>query len=298
MDVLKVEKIRKRFGEKQVLEDLDFTVQEHSVYGFVGRNGAGKSTTMKIVLGILKADAGEVSVMGEKVRYGSAATNRCVGYLPDVPEFYDYMTPREYLRFCGELSGLDSKTVRDRSEELLEMVGLAQEKKRVKGFSRGMKQRLGLAQALLHRPKLLLCDEPTSALDPLGRRELLDILVTARQETTVLFSTHILSDVEAICDRIAVLEKGHVVLAGTIDEIKNAHGSGGVTITLGSEEACAKLFEAFPKGTRGRHHTVFYETDRDLPAILSYIGQQDIRLNRLERNEITLEDLFLEVISE
>ncbi len=298
MDVLKVCNLRKSFGEKQVLKGLDFTVQEHSVYGFVGRNGAGKSTTMKIALGILKADEGEVYVMDEKVRYGCASTNRCVGYLPDVPEFYDYMTAREYLCFCGELSKMDRRMVTKRSEELLELVGLAQEKKRVKGFSRGMKQRLGLAQALLHRPKLLICDEPTSALDPLGRRELLDILVAAKEETTVLFSTHILSDVESICDRIAVLEKGHVVLSGTIDEIKDAHGRGGVTIMLGSSEECDKLVAAFPRGTRGMHNTLVYETDKDFTAILKFIADNGLDLFKLERNEITLEDLFMEVVSE
>ena len=298
MDVLKVENISKSFGEKQVLKGLDFSVAEHSVYGFVGRNGAGKSTTMKIALGLLKADSGDVYVMGDKVRYGNAATNRCVGYLPDVPEFYSFMTAREYLNFCGELSGLDKSTLKQRIEELLERVGLAAEKKRVKGFSRGMKQRLGLAQALLHRPKLLICDEPTSALDPIGRRELLDILVKAKEETTVLFSTHILSDVEAICDKVAVLEKGHVVLSGTIDEIKDAHGRGGVTIMLGSSEECDKLVAAFPRVTRGMHNTLVYETDKDFTAILKFIADNGLDLFKLERNEITLEDLFMEVISE
>ena len=298
MDVLRVEGLYKSFGEKQVLKGLEFSVPEHSVFGFVGRNGAGKSTTMKIALGILKADQGEVYVMGDKVRYGHASTNRCVGYLPDVPEFYDFMTAREYLSFCGDLSGMDKKEAKERSEQLRELVGLAKEKKRVKGFSRGMKQRLGLAQALLHSPKLLICDEPTSALDPLGRRELLEILEKAKDETTVLFSTHILSDVESICDRVAVLEKGRVVLSGTIDEIKNAHGRGNVTLALSSEEECKKLADRFDFLVRGEHRTVCAASPDRLPELLKFVAEEGLELMRLERGEATLEDLFMEAISE
>ena len=294
MDVLRVENLKKSFGKKQVLKNLSFAVPEHTVYGFVGRNGAGKSTTMKIALGILAADEGSVYVLDEKVKYGNAKTNRVIGYLPDVPEYYDYMTAGEYLRFCGQLSGMKQKEIRERSEKLLELVGLAGEKKRVKGFSRGMKQRLGVAQALLHKPKLLICDEPTSALDPLGRRELLDILSAVKEETTVLFSTHILSDVEQICDRVAVLEQGEIAVEGTIDEIKSAHGDGNVSLTLGNADAFDKLLARFPELTRGMHHTLTLAQPDQLPAVLRYIADENIPLIRLERGEVSLEDLFLE----
>ncbi len=298
MDILKIEGLKKSFGTKEVLRGLSFSVPEHTVYGFVGRNGAGKSTTMKIALGILAADSGDVYVDGDKVRYGDASTNRCVGYLPDVPEFYDYMTAREYLKFCGELSKMEAAEIKSRSEELLSLVGLAGEKKRVKGFSRGMKQRLGVAQALLHRPKLLICDEPTSALDPLGRRELLDILEAVKGETTVLFSTHILSDVEQICDRVALLEKGSIALEGTIDEIKSSHGQGDVTIVAGSDEECKKLIGRFGQLVRGEHNSLKLKESEQLPDVLRFIADEGISLMRLERGEVTLEDLFMEVISE
>ena len=152
-----------------------------------GKNGAGKTTTMKAILGLLKSDSGEIYVMGEKVHFGQTNTNRFIGYLPDVPEFYSYMTQMEYLSLCGEVCGMDKTDIVTRSKELLELVGLGQEHHRIKGFSRGMKQRLGIAQALLNRPKLLICDEPTSALDPAGRKEILDILLAAKEQTTVLF---------------------------------------------------------------------------------------------------------------
>jgi len=149
MDMLQITGLEKRFGDKEVLKGVDLSVPEHSVFGFIGKNGAGKTTTMKTVLGLIKADAGEIRVAGDIVGYGQTKTNRYIGYLPDVPEFYSYMTPREYLRFCGEITGMKSGEIKKRSEELLQLVGLGAEKHRIKGFSRGMKQRppyLGIFQ--------------------------------------------------------------------------------------------------------------------------------------------------------
>ena len=187
MDMLRISGLYKRFGDKDVLKGLDLSVPEHSIFGFIGKNGTGKTTTMKTVLGLIKADAGEITVNGEKVIYGHTSTNRFIGYLPDVPEFYSFMSAEEYLSFCAEITSMDPEESKARIKELLELVGLSGETHRIKGFSRGMKQRLGIAQALLKRPKLLICDEPTSALDPIGRKEILDILLSVREQTTVLF---------------------------------------------------------------------------------------------------------------
>lgn len=218
MNVLTIQNLKKSFGSKEVLCGLNLSVPEHSIFGFIGKNGAGKTTTMKAILGFLKSDSGEINVMGEKVYFGQTDTNRYIGYLPDVPEFYSYMTPIEYLNLCGEVSGMNKSDIVMRSKELLELVGLGHEHHRIKGFSRGMKQRLGIAQALLNRPKLLICDEPTSALDPAGRKEILDILLAVKEQTTVLFSTHILSDVERICTEAAFLNCGKIAMQGTITE--------------------------------------------------------------------------------
>lgn len=176
MNVLTIKNLSKSFSGHHVIQNLTFDVPEHSIYGFIGKNGSGKTTTMKMVLGLLKPDNGTIEVCGEPVQYGNSKTNKYVGYLPDVPEFYDYMTPIEYLRLCGDISGIPHRKITIRSEEMLGLVGLTSAKKRIGTFSRGMKQRLGIAQALINEPKLLICDEPTSALDPIGRIEILEIL--------------------------------------------------------------------------------------------------------------------------
>jgi ABC-2 type transport system ATP-binding protein len=176
MKMIEINHLSKRFGHKQVLQDLSFSVPKGSVVGFVGENGAGKTTTMKAILGLLPIDEGEITVCGEPVQFGSTKTNRWIGYLPDVPQFYSFMTAVEYLTFCGKIQPNKESFQPQRVMEVLELVGLEASKQKIAGFSRGMKQRLGLAQALINRPAILICDEPTSALDPLGRKAFLDVL--------------------------------------------------------------------------------------------------------------------------
>ena len=296
MDMLRITGLRKSFGDKEVLRGLELAVPEHSIYGFIGRNGAGKTTAMKTVLGLLKADAGEIFVNGERAVYGQTPTNRYIGYLPDVPEFYAFMTAPEYLRFCGEITGMKQADCAARSGELLELVGLAGEIRRIKGFSRGMKQRLGIAQALLNRPKLLICDEPTSALDPLGRKEILEILLAAREQTTVLLSTHILSDVERICTDVAFLNNGVAEIHGKLSDIKAKYRSEEYLLETETEAGARKLAGAFP-GIRplGGNQLAFREGDPAAFEALRFLAENRIGLLKLERAEPTLESLFMEV---
>lgn len=296
MEMLTLSHIAKRFGEKQVLRDVSFSVPEHTVFGFVGQNGAGKTTAMKLILGLLTSDSGEITVNGMRVHYGNTQTNRFVGYLPDVPEFYSYMTPAEYLRFCGKITGMPSKEIKGRCEELLRLVGLEKEDRRIKGFSRGMKQRLGIAQALFGRPKLLICDEPTSALDPAGRKELLDILVNAKEQTTVLFSTHILSDVEHICDEIAFLHDGRIVLQGSLEEVRKIKTTAAAELELERLEDSQTLSSVFPHLKSIGRNTLLLEDAGNLPDILYYLGDKRIPILRIERKEASLEELFMEVV--
>ncbi len=304
MDILTIAGLGKSFGSQRVLEDLSFSVPEGSIYGFIGKNGSGKTTTMKIVLGLLQSNTGEISVCGEKVHYGDTRTNRFIGYLPDVPEFYSFMTAKEYLRLCGEITGMPSAIIQTKSEELLELVGLADVKKRIGTFSRGMKQRLGIAQALLNEPRLLICDEPTSALDPIGRREILDILLKVKERTTVLFSTHVLTDVEAICDRVGILDGGKLVLTGSVSELKHTHSRHSCTVTFRTQTD-ANVFRADPRlsmmntSLRANDPSVTIQAENPEQAmalIIRILGDTGLVPLRLETAEPKLEDIFLEVV--
>lgn len=304
MDILCVSHLFKSFGENKVIDDLSFTVPEHSIFGFIGLNGAGKTTTMKMVLGLLKADSGTITVCGEPVAFGQTHTNKYIGYLPDVPEFYGFMKPLEYLKLCGEITGLSSGSIRSRSEDLLSLVGLEKANKRIGGFSRGMKQRLGIAQALLNEPRLLICDEPTSALDPIGRKEILDILQQVKGKTTVVFSTHILSDVERICDHVSVLNGGRLVLSGTLPELKAQHRQDGLLVEF-TTDADLQQFMAAPRispyaakaeqtGTSVTLHT--NDVQKAETAVLEVLADTHILPAKLEVLEPTIESLFMGVV--
>ncbi len=304
MEILEVKNVSKRFGDLEVIKDLSFSVPEHCVFGFIGKNGAGKTTTMKMILGFLAADQGEIRIFGEKVSYGAAKTNRYIGYLPDVPEFYGYMNPKEYLKLCGEVSGLKKDIITDRTKELLDLVGLEGVNRRIRGFSRGMKQRLGIAQALLGEPKLLICDEPTSALDPVGRKEILDILSLARARTTIVFSTHILSDVERICDSIGMLDQGKIVVQGSVTEIKNNYSRDVIRLEVAMGNKTEQISkELVQMNSVSKIMTKDNKLDIQITNaeqagmdILAYLVQQKIPVLRYELLEPSLENVFLEVV--
>ena len=301
MDILELTNVEKRFGERTVLKDLTLRVPEGAIYGFIGENGAGKTTTMKMILGLLAADGGEIRVCGEKVSYGQTRTNRFVGYLPDVPEFYGYLTPMEYLSLCGGLAGVSASASKNRAAELFSLVGLSESaSRRIGGFSRGMKQRLGIAQALIHRPKLLICDEPTSALDPAGRKDIIDILRAIRSETTVLFSTHILPDIERVCDQVGLLHGGKLALSGRLEEIRALHAKSGFVVEF-TEEGEASAFLAVSKnGERDAATRLIYPTgtQADMLSAMSLLGQMQLCPLKIEQREPSLESLFMEAAAE
>jgi len=299
MDILKVNNLSKSFGSQKIIDNLSFKVGEKTIYGFIGENGSGKTTTMKMILGLLKSDDGTIEVNGEKVIYGNTKTNKYIGYLPDVPEFYGYMTAYEYLNLCGEITGIPKKERKIRILRLLEMVGLENSKKRISGFSRGMKQRLGIAQGLLNKPKLLICDEPTSALDPIGRKEILDILKLVKEETTVIFSTHILSDVENICDEIGLLHNGKLALQGSLEEIKMLRKSEGFNIEFKSLEDAARFSKILPIESSKNKTILEYmgKSEADMGYAMKLLYENKIYPLKVEMREPTLESLFMEVVS-
>ncbi len=301
MDALKIENLHKSFGKNTIINGLTMSIPENTIFGFLGKNGAGKTTTMKMILGFLKIDEGSIKVFEEEVSFGQSKTNRFIGYLPDIPEFYGYMTAKEYLNLCGSITGLSKNEIKNKSEELLELVGLRDVNKRISGYSRGMKQRLGIAQALLNSPKLLICDEPTSALDPLGRKEILDIILKIKDSTTVIFSTHILSDIEAICDHVVVLDKGKNVLEGSIDELKNIKRKNTIKIRFKSDKELKafKSLDKFSNLITNEKGDTLYLTNEDNQLkdidILYELYKLNIFPLEIKIEELTLENIFLEV---
>lgn len=205
-----------------VLENITFSVPEGASFGLLGPNGAGKTTTMKIILGLLKPTNGEVTIMGKHT------TNReiraKIGYMPENPYFYTYLNGYEFLNLCADLLGIEKRKKKARIEELLELVGMSSRAYRSLGrSSKGMLQRIGIAQALLNDPELILLDEPMSGLDPLGRKEIKDIILSLKnQKKTIFFNSHILSDVEDLCDSVAILKLGKLLSVESIDKIKNS----------------------------------------------------------------------------
>lgn len=304
MNVLTIQNLSKSFGKQKIIDNLNISVPSGSIFGFIGQNGAGKTTTMKMVSGLLQPDSGEIHVCNEKVYFGQTKTNQFIGYLPDVPEFYNYMTPLQYLKLCGEVIGLSKSEIEQRGQNLLSLVGLSSATKQIGGFSRGMKQRLGIAQALFTNPKLLICDEPTSALDPVGRKEILDILSKISSTMTVLFSTHILSDVERICDRAAFLNEGKIAVCGTLAEIKALHGDDSLLIEFSDDKELSafkqqktiKALNLKSEENNGKiilHSRNVKKVQQSLFHIFCETGICPVKMEIMEPS---LESLFLEVI--
>ncbi len=212
MNILEIDNLYKSFGSNNIINGLNLKVRENSIFGFIGENGAGKTTTMKMILGFLKPDSGIIRVCGEEVKFGETKTNKFIGYLPDVPEYYGYMTPHEYLKLCGEITNMKKSDIKKKSEELLELVGLSDYKKRkISKFSRGMKQRLGIAQALLNEPKLLICDEPTSALDPISTSKVEELMATLKNQYTIVIVTHNMQQAARISDKTGFFLNGELI---------------------------------------------------------------------------------------
>jgi ABC-2 type transport system ATP-binding protein len=302
VNAIEIRGLVKRFRGTAALDGIDLDVPAGQVFGFLGPNGAGKTTTLRILTGLARPTAGSARILGQDVTRTPHAVRAQIGFLPDVPGFYPWMTAREFITFAGRLFALERDVLAERTENLLAMAGLSPVRTPIGGFSRGMKQRLGIAQALVNAPRLLLLDEPTSALDPIGRREVLDMIASLRGRTTVFFSTHILADVERVCDNVAILDRGQLVASATIPELKRRVGAERITVEVDGE--VVPLVQAL----HGRPWLTALERDgpvikltvsdlasarREVPAALAAAG---LGLKRLQADEISLEEVFVELV--
>src|SRR5512139_1840435 len=219
--VIETHDLSKTYRNVQALRSLDLVVRQNSIFGFLGPNGAGKTTTIKLLLGLIRPSAGSASVFGMDSVQESVAIRARIGYLPQEPHFYEHMTARQTLRFTARFffKGPE-KAIEERVAEMLELVDLADKADRpIKSFSGGERQRLGIAQAQVNYPDLLILDEPAASLDPIGRRDVLEVMSRLRKYTTVFYSTHILDDVQRVSDTVAILNKGELVAQGPIEEL-------------------------------------------------------------------------------
>ena len=223
--MIKVVNINKKYGDFEVLKNISFEIKRGTIYGFLGPNGSGKTTTMNILSGLIDFNGGEIYLDGEDFKKNKRQLLRKVGYLPQNPVFYNYMNANEYLHFIGEIANMTEKNILERTIEILDIVKLTEAAKRKIGqYSGGMKQRLGIAVALFNKPEIVFLDEPTSALDTEGRMEILEFIKGLKSEgTTVFISTHILSDIERICDEVSILDKGQILISDKLENLKNKY---------------------------------------------------------------------------
>ena len=302
---VKISGLVKEYNGLHAVDHLDLSVPKGSIYGFLGPNGAGKTTTLKMIVGMTEPTSGEIEIMGKKVAFGSSYGRDIIGYLPDVPGFYDWMTAKEFLIFSGELFNIPKKTLNDRVKELLSLVDLTKHKnKKIGTYSRGMKQRLGIAQALVNNPQIVLLDEPVSALDPIGRKEVMDIIFSLAGKVTVFFSTHILSDVERICDRVVIINEGKKVLEDSMDNIRQVPDIRELEIELENEKDSEYILalqnELSIESIYVDHAKVIIKT-RDLDHARNQLNEviytKQILVKKMFVKEISLEDIFMKAVN-
>lgn len=308
MTAIKTVNLSKHYGPVKALDNLNLEVPDNVVFGFLGPNGAGKTTAVKLLTGFSRPTRGMAEVAGENVDDGGIKLQAKIGLLPDVPAFYDWMTGNEFLRFVGETHRLPAREINRRAEALLDVVGLKKAGgRRVGGYSRGMRQRLGIGQALMNNPKVLFMDEPTSALDPIGRREVLELIGKLRQTATIFMSTHILSDVERICDMVGVINKGRLITVSTVDALRKKYArsvfevefiedAGMFIETVKQVDWLAEPQIVTERDTRFlRVRAVDVErARRDLPKLIIGSG---LTLTRYELTAPSLEDIFVEMMN-
>jgi ABC-2 type transport system ATP-binding protein len=296
--------LTKRYGEITALDRLDLDVPAGSVFGFLGPNGAGKTTTLRILTSLATATAGTATVAGVPVGDGEPNRRGLIGYLDQAPQFNGWMTGRELLAYVGRLTSLRGADLERRIAEALELVDLADAaRRRIGGYSGGMRQRLGIAQAVLTRPPVLLLDEPVSALDPEGRRDMLATIRGLAAHATVLLSSHVLNDVERVCDRVAIIDRGRLVtespvadllerFAQPIYRIEAEHGMDGAMDRLASAVADAAWMTSVERD--GLVLRVSVTDDRDAGRhLLALVVEHGVRVAAFERQRPTLEDVFL-----
>jgi ABC-2 type transport system ATP-binding protein len=289
--------LRKVFGDNVAVQGLTLRVEQGEVFGFLGPNGAGKTTSIKMLLGLVAPTSGRAILLGAPL--GDRATRARIGFLPEHFRFHDWLTANEFLRLHGQLYGMDEGRLHTRAPELLELVGLTPfQNKQLRTFSKGMLQRVGLAQALLNDPALVFLDEPTSGLDPVGRRLVRDIIrELRRRSTTVFLNSHLLSEIEITCDRVAFIKHGEVV---RVSELKSLV-DGATSVTIRAKGFTPPILAGLNQWSRdvradGDQVTLTVADEAALPSLARYLVAQDLQIYALAPQHLSLEDLFIQIV--
>ena len=299
--------LTKRYGDVLALDSLDLEVPAGAIFGFLGPNGAGKTTLVRLLTGLAHPSSGSASVAGMDVVTGGITLRRRISELDQHPQFYSWMTGRELLTFTGELFGLRGAALRTRVDEVLAQAELTEAaRRRVGGYSGGMRQRLGLAQALINQPEVLFLDEPVSSLDPAGRHDLLENIAGLRGRATVFMSTHILADVERVCDHVAIVNKGRLIVSSTVADLQERYAQPVFLLEPepGQPERVAALRAALRAAPwagevseeHGEIRVVARDTITAAGAILPLVAAAGVALQRFERARPSLEDIFLRLV--
>ena len=291
--------LRKMFGDKVAVRNLSLRVRRGEIFGFLGPNGAGKSTSIKMLLGLVKPSGGEAFVLGEPS--GDVEVRRKIGFLPEDFRFYQWLTATELLEFHGRLCGMHTGRLHERVPYLLDLVGLASHRsKRLQGFSKGMLQRIGLAQALIHEPEVIFLDEPTSGLDPMGRRLVRDIIRAQRDRgATVFLNSHLLSEIEVTCDQVAFIRDGEIVATRDLRGPEQENVRVAVRARKLTPQILAGLSPwAQCKPLDGDGITLTAASRETLPEILRYLVQSGCEPFEFTPQRVSLEDLFMEIVGE
>lgn len=298
MHILKTEKLTKQYGNQTIVHPLDLTLTENKCIALIGPNGAGKTTTLRIITGLIKPTSGSIQFMAYRGDY-----RKLIGYLPQQPVFHEWMSGEEYLIYSAKLSSLSKRIATKQAIYLLERLGLLEaRRKRISTYSGGMKQRLGIAQAMIHQPKILVLDEPVSALDPAGRREILTLIEDLKSEMTILFSTHILADADEVCDEVILLDHGKVIESGSIESVRNKYKTEQIELTFSDptidyEEMLAELKQVNAiKMIRGVYHLRVTNIPKARKEILHLTMENNWELTSFHINQASLEDIFMKAV--
>lgn len=303
--MIKVVGLKKSYGRLEALKSISFEVEKGSVFGFIGRNGAGKTTTMNILTGLIKFNGGKIFIKGKDFLKNKQELVRSIGYLPETPTFYNYMNAYEYLNFIARIIGCDLKKSSKSVGKLLEMVKLTKQgKRRIGGYSRGMKQRLALAVAFMNSPEILFLDEPASALDPEGRMEMLELIEDLKDDKiTIFLSTHILNDAERVCDRICIIDEGKILLTKNLSELHETYIQPIFDVEFEedpkNEVDLLKKFSWVESIKENGRRISIYVKDMDYAKkeILKELSKLNTNVTSYQIRKSTLEDIFMRMVS-